>query len=74
MNSPTPIPPTDPPARAGWAPTGSTMASGAAGLGSVAVMGVMRAFGHPVDEMTASAIVGVLMLAVNYFHPAGGRQ
>lgn len=72
MNSPDPVP--NPPTRTGYMPTASTISGGVGGLVAIVILGVLRSYGHPLDEITASALTGALTLAANYFHPAGGRQ
>lgn len=72
MNTPNPLP--DPVPRSGYMPTASTIQGGVGGLLGLVVLGVLRAYGHPLDEITASALTGFLTLAANYIHPSGGRQ
>jgi len=74
MNNPNPVPQSSNTPPSGWMPTPSTVSGGAGGLAAFVILGALRAYGHPLDEMTASALVGFLTILANYVHPSGGRQ
>lgn len=74
MDTPIPIPPSNPPP-SGWKPTNSTLLSIGAGAAAQFVASGLRAAGvWDMDAETQGSLTVLVMVAFSYIHPDGGRK
>lgn len=74
METPIPVPPTNatPP---GWRPTNSTITAVVAGAAAQFVAaGLRSAHVWDMDAETQGSLTVMLMVAISYIHPDGGRK
>lgn len=73
MDTPIPVPPpnSQPP---GWKPTNSTTLAVLAGAATQVISAVSAHFGLVLDAVTQGAVTVLVMAAVSYIHPDGGRK
>lgn len=65
--------PVNPP-QAGWRPTNSTTLAVVAGAATQVIAKVCEHFGLVLDGVTQGSITVLIMAAVSYIHPDGGRK
>lgn len=73
--NPTPLNiPANDPTPAGWKPTNSTTLAVLAGAATQVVSAVCAHFGFVLDGATQGAVTLLVMAAISYIHPDGGRK
>lgn len=74
METPIPIPPTNP-TPPGWRPTNSTLLALGAGAAGQFVAAMLRNLGWwDMDAETQGSLTALVMVAASFIHPDGGRK